>query len=229
VQQKSKRIAGVYAITPDGWSEDALLDVVQAALEEGVSCVQYRDKAPWELDADRKISTAISIALLCQKFDACFIVNDYSVLYLQVILQAHVDGCHVGQYDSSIAQLRSQLGYDILLGASCYNDINLAKQAAQQGADYVAFGAMFNSQTKPNALNAPLNLLTESQSLGIPVVAIGGIDVNTISTVAKYGATAAALMTSLFGDTPNAELTARSARALIDAFEQGCAEWKSNQ
>lgn len=226
-QKIANRMAGVYAITPDGWSKAALLEVVQAALEEGVRCVQYRDKAAWQTDADRKIATAIAIAALCQKFDACFIVNDDPALYLQVILHAPIDGCHVGRHDVGVGVLRAQLGAQVVLGASCYDNIELARQAAQQGASYLAFGAMFSSLTKPNAVKAPLELLSDAQSLGLPIVAIGGIDIHNIATIANYGASAAALVTSLFGHAPNVAFTARSARALVAAFAQGHAGWHS--
>ncbi|RUM78992.1 MAG: hypothetical protein DSZ14_04705 [Candidatus Thioglobus sp.] len=100
---------------------------------------------------------------------------------------------------------RQQLGNDAMIGVSCYNDIELAKTAQSQGADYVAFGALFSSQTKPNAPQCPLDVITQAkQVITIPIVCIGGIDFSNQHQAFDAGCDAVAMINALFqsADSP---------------------------
>ena len=160
---------GVYAITdPELLPETRLAQRVAAAIAGGARTVQYRDKTA---DASTRLRRARALAQLCRDVGAVFIVNDHPELALEV----GADGVHVGQHDEALAEARAVMGPRGLVGVSCYDRIDLAVRAAAGGADYVAFGSMFPSTTKPGAVAAPLSLVTRASGmLEIPVVAIGG-------------------------------------------------------
>jgi thiamine-phosphate pyrophosphorylase len=109
------------------------------------------------------------------------------------------DGVHLGEKDDNIAEVRHILGEDAIIGSSCYNQIERARQAQKEGASYVAFGAIFPTSTKPQAPRATLELLKEAKrEIQIPIVAIGGITVNNAHDVTKTGIDAIAVITSLY-------------------------------
>jgi thiamine-phosphate pyrophosphorylase len=113
------------------------------------------------------------------------------------ILEA--DGVHLGEKDDNIADVRRILGEDAIIGSSCYDQLNRAKQAQNEGASYVAFGTMFETLTKPHAPRATLELLREAKSqIQIPIVAIGGITMNNAHDVIETGIDAIAVINSLF-------------------------------
>ena len=99
------------------------------------------------------------------------------------------DGVHVGQSDASLAEARRIMGRDAMIGVTCHDDLELAWEAAEAGADYVAFGAFYPTSTKEAVHHPSLELLTGWQeSVEIPCVAIGGITVDTAAEVARAGA-----------------------------------------
>jgi thiamine-phosphate pyrophosphorylase len=106
---------------------------------------------------------------------------------------------HLGADDGDLAEARQRLGQGKLLGASCYNRIELAAAAAQAGVDYVAFGSVFTSGTKPGAVRAPLTLFAEARrSFALPLVAIGGITLDNAAQVYAAGADVVAVISALF-------------------------------
>ena len=110
----------------------------------------------------------------------------------------------------------------MLIGATCYNQLELARQAIANGADYVAFGSMFSSATKPSAVKAPLNLLSDAKTaLACPVVAIGGIRLDNIAQIASAGADAAAIISELFDADDIAEQAIRLRQAFFLAKQNG--------
>ena len=139
---------GLYAITPDEPDTERLLALVQAALNGGAAIVQYRNKA-----AATKLrhEQALALQRICRAAGVPLIVNDD----LEIALAIDADGLHLGGEDGDLAAARSRLGPDKLLGASCYNRLELAIEARDLGADHVAFGAMYISSTKPGAIRAP--------------------------------------------------------------------------
>ena len=185
-------IKGLYAITPDIANTELLLKTVEAALQGGASVLQYRNKA-----ANQQLQTqqARALLLLCRQYNTPLIINDSTKLCLAL----GADGVHLGTDDGILAEVRARIGFDKLLGASCYNRFDLALQAQAQGASYVAFGACFASITKPNAPVADLDLFAKAKAnLVIPAVAIGGINLQNAPQLIKAGASAVAVINAIF-------------------------------
>ena len=113
------------------------------------------------------------------------------------------DGVHLGRDDGDIVAARCALRGK-LIGVSCYDSVAAARAAVAAGADYVAFGSVFPSATKPGAVRAPLGLFEEARALGVPRVAIGGITPQNAASVLKAGADALAVISALF-DAPISE------------------------
>lgn len=210
-------IKGVYAITPERsavWTPDTILDCVAAALEGGVRLFQCRQKN-W--DQTELIEFVGQLNALCEKYDATLILNDVPSAEFSKFGVGAVVGVHLGKTDEPIAFARSQLGAGRVVGASCYNRFDLAEHAVRDGASYVAFGAMYPSNTKPNAVRAELDLFSRASGLGVPTVAIGGITIERVPELMKAGAHAVAVVNGLFGMEPNAEQVCRVAQQWVDA------------
>ncbi|MEK6595245.1 MAG: thiamine phosphate synthase, partial [Pseudomonadota bacterium] len=140
---RSQEISGLYAITPDLENTNDLLNKVQQALEGRVQLIQYRNKLANEILRRKQAKLLLQ---LCREYGIPLIINDH----LDLAIEIDADGLHVGQDDMSVTKARNQFGQDKIIGASCYNNLNLAVQAEKEGADYVAFGTFFSSLTKPN-------------------------------------------------------------------------------
>ncbi|MFC3627381.1 thiamine phosphate synthase [Vogesella amnigena] len=194
-------VNGLYAITPDTEDSERLIEQVSAALDGGARVLQYRNKGS---DPVRRLWQASILASLARSRDALFIVNDDIALARAV----QADGVHVGRDDAAIASARAALGPAAIVGASCYNSIELARAAVAAGASYVAFGAVFPSGTKPGAVAAPLQLFAQSADLGVPRVAIGGITAANAAQVVAAGADAIAVIGGLFDGDDVAERAA---------------------
>ena len=185
-------IKGLYAITPDSADLNTLIQKTQLAIEGGAFMVQYRSKIR---NRDVKMQQCAAILRLCREYDVPCIVNDD----VEICRVLKADGVHLGENDDNIAEVRHILGEDAIIGSSCYDQLNRAKQAQKEGASYVAFGAMFPTPTKPNAPRATLELLREAKSeIQIPIVAIGGITMNNAHDVIETGVDAIAVITSLY-------------------------------
>lgn len=203
-------IRGLYAITPDEPDTARLARLVKAALGGGASVVQYRNKTA---DADTRKEQARVVIELCRAAQVPVIVNDD----LDLALALDADGVHLGASDAALAEARARLAPGKLLGASCYDRLELAKEAAAQGADYVAFGSVFESTSKPQAVRAPLELFGQAQRvLGLPVVAIGGITHANAARVIRAGADAIAVINALF-DARDVALAAREFQSLFSS------------
>lgn len=185
-------ISGLYAVTPDEPNTAILCKKVEAALQGGASLVQYRNKAA---DSDLRLQQASALLVLCRAYNVPLLINDH----LDLCVQIGADGVHLGGMDGEISAARRLLGADKIIGASCYNRIELAEKAQAEGASYVAFGACFNTSTKPNAVNAPLSLFVQAkQKTNIPLVAIGGITLENAQQVARADVDAIAVVSALF-------------------------------
>jgi thiamine-phosphate pyrophosphorylase len=203
---------GLYALTdPELLPEAVLYERVAAAIEGGAGIVQYRDKPA---DPATRRRRAGLVADACRAAGVLFIVNDDPAL----ARATGADGVHVGGDDPGWHEARAIIGASRILGVSCYDRLERAEAAARAGADYVAFGSLFPSQTKPGAGRASLALVrTASERLTVPVVGIGGITRHNAAEVTAAGAWAVAVVHDLFGDTdPRA-----AARALAGACELG--------
>ena len=122
---------------------------------------------------------------------------------------------HLGEYDAAIDDARARLGAAAIIGVSCYDELARAQRAAAAGADYVAFGAFFDSPTKPNARRATPELLRQAGALGLPRVAIGGITPENAAIVVAAGADLIAVISGVF-DAPDPAAAARACRSLFD-------------
>ena len=190
------RLRGLYAVTPEALEGEELVRRVGHALEGGIAALQYRRK---ELAL---VEEARTLARMCRASNALFIVND------DVAFLAEADGVHLGRHDGDLAAARARLPGKSL-GASCYDSLEAARAAVAAGADYVAFGSVFASSTKPGAVRAPLTLFGEAKRLGVPLVAIGGITVENAPALLAAGADALAVVSDLF-DAPDVAARARA-------------------
>ena len=139
------------------------------------------------------------------------IINDD----LDLALAVGADGVHMGGDDGDLLAARNRMPEGMLLGASCYNDLACARAAAAAGADYVAFGAIFPSGTKPLARRASLDLIRQARAeLAVPIVAIGGITLHNAAEVIATGADSIAVIAALF-DAPD---IGKAARQFSDLF-----------
>ena len=183
---------GLYAITPSTLDHDILLKQVEQALKSGIALLQYRDKTSLP---SKKLVTAKVLQQLCQQYDTPLIINDD----FQLALNSQASGVHLGQGDGSVKQARKVLGKDAIIGVTCHHDLSLALTAQQEGADYVAFGRFFHSQTKPGKPLASTTLLTQAKALlNIPIVCIGGINQQNSPPLVSAGANYLAVVDSLF-------------------------------
>lgn len=185
-------LRGLYAITPDGADSERLLRLAERALEGGTRLLQYRNKSAAPA---QRLAEARALKALSERHGAKLIVNDDPALALEVT--AH--GLHLGRDDGELAAARA--AFPGLLGVSCYDSLDLAKRAAAAGADYVAFGSVFPSPTKPGAVRAPLSLFAAARPLGLPMVAIGGITLANAPQLVAAGADCLAVISSLFDAT----------------------------
>jgi thiamine-phosphate pyrophosphorylase len=200
---------GLYAITPDDGDTQRLLARVETVLQAGTAWLQYRNKAA---DAALREDQARRLLPLCRRFDVPLIVNDDWRLAATI----GADGAHLGEDDGELIAARAALGDGALLGASCYDDLALARQAAAAGASYVAFGAFFPSPTKPNARRAAPDLLRDAAPLGLPRVAIGGITPDNARPLVDAGADLLAVISGVF-DAADPAAAVRAYRACFDS------------
>ncbi len=199
---------GLYAITPDDGDTQRLLARVEAVLHAGVAWLQYRNKAA---DPALREDQARRLLPLCRRFGVPLVVNDDWRLAAEI----GADGAHVGEDDGELAAARACLGENALLGASCYDDVARARNAVAAGASYLAFGAFYPSPTKPNARRAMPDLLRDAASLGLPLVAIGGITPDNARPLVDAGADLLAVISGVF-DAPDPAAAVRAYRACFD-------------
>lgn len=208
---------GLYGITPE-WDDTArLLAAIRAAHQGGMSALQWRRKQGQAELAQNQLQAVVQ---LCAELGLPLIINDQ----LSLALQHPVAGLHLGKKDGSLNTARQQLAQEQWLGASCYNELARAQQAIEAGVDYVAFGALFPSTVKAQAVRAELQLLSKARSLceqqartrRTAVVAIGGITPDNARHAFSAGADAVAVITSLFAAD---DITAQAQR-FTQCFQQ---------
>ncbi len=194
---------GLYAITdPQLCPDGTLVNQVEQTLSGGCRVIQYRDKRP---DRGLRRSLAKQLLALCSRYQALLIINDDARLACDI--GAH--GVHLGQDDPDPAAARALLGDSAIIGVSCYNRLDLALEAAEQGVDYVAFGRFFPSRTKPGAVQAEPGLLQQARdTIDLPLVAIGGITPENGAPLIAAGADMLAVIHGVFGQ-PDAGAASR--------------------
>ncbi|THF63838.1 thiamine phosphate synthase [Pseudothauera nasutitermitis] len=185
---------GLYLVTPDEDDDERLAARVQAVLQGRPALLQYRNKT---LPAARRREQAARLLALTRAAGVPLVINDS----LELALAIGADGVHLGRDDGDVAEARARLGRAALIGVSCYDEWARAEAGARAGADYVAFGAMFASPTKPAAVRAPLALLERARrELGVAVAAIGGITLDNAPVLVEAGAGLLAVISDVFGD-----------------------------
>ncbi|HEV7616715.1 MAG TPA: thiamine phosphate synthase [Burkholderiaceae bacterium] len=183
---------GLYIVTPDWDDTQKLVEVTELALRGGAALVQYRHK---NAGPALRREQAERLLALCRRYQRPFIVNDH--VDLCVALDA--DGVHVGGTDDSIAQVRAALGPGKLVGASCYGSLQLARDAYQAGASYVAFGGFYPSRVKKYPVTTPVEIITQSKAeVPLPSVVIGGMTQQNSAALVAAGADMVAVISSVY-------------------------------
>lgn len=219
---KCGRVTGeqlrLYLVTDGRWAGpgnlwSSLEEQVEAALEGGITMVQFREKGS---DADRMLETAFKLKALAGKHRVPFVVNDH----LEVARRVSADGVHLGQGDGSVSKARQILGPDRIVGVSVHS-VKEAREAQAQGADYLGAGAVFGTGTKGDARVLSLETLQDiCGAVSIPVVAIGGINRKTLSQLSGTGIEGVAVVSAVLSQSGIRE-AARGLRLLSEAMVSG--------
>jgi thiamine-phosphate pyrophosphorylase len=186
-------LRGLYVIADSSLSDKntRLHDKVAHAIQGGANLVQIRDKR--ELPNIEEIE---AVADLCRQRQVPLLINDS----IELALEVGASGVHLGQSDASLAEARQRLGKKAIIGITCHDRLDLAREAQAAGADYVAFGRFFPSQTKPEAPPANIEILTRARAeLRLPIVAIGGITPDNGASLIRAGADMLAVIHGVFG------------------------------
>ena len=194
----SKALTKLYLISPANINVDEFTLSLEEVLSTGlVACFQLRLK-------NKKDAYIIAVSKIlkpiCSKYDVPFILNDRVDLAYKV----KADGVHLGEHDGSILDARKLLGPEAVIGASCYDSKHQAMKAAEEGADYVAFGAFFDTKTKDPKTKAKINIIKDWALISnIPCVAIGGIDAINCQELVDAGADFLAVVGSIWNSNNN--------------------------
>lgn len=208
---KGTELHGLYAITDSTLLADGrLLPYAEAALKGGARLLQYRDKSD---NAARRLREAEAMRDLCHRHGAQLIINN------DAELAARLDvGLHLGQEDGSLSAARALLGRRAIIGATCHARLDLAEQAIDEGASYVAFGRFFDSNTKPGAPAATPEMLEQArQRFSQPITVIGGVTLKNAPDLIARGASLVAVVHALFAADSASEVE-RRARAFSELF-----------
>ncbi len=184
---------GLYVITDCArLPTDPLLSITEQVLRAGITALQYRDKSA---DPVKRTREALALHTLCRDYDCLFIINDD----VQLARDTGSDGVHLGQGDCSCKAAREALGTGAIIGVSCYNSLARAQAAAQQGADYIAFGSFYPTSSKHNTARAETGIIEQAKAgLSLPVAVIGGITPANCTTLLKHGADLLAVISSVY-------------------------------
>ncbi len=180
---------GICFITDRKYSDLPLYDMIDVVLRAGVKCIQYREKY---LSRREIYANAVTLRELTRLFDATLIINDHA----DIALAVEADGVHLGQDDLPLKEARKIMGSRII-GISTHN-LDQAKEAELGGADYIGFGPVFHTTTKDAGTPKGIDIIRlVKEHVSIPVVAIGGISLDNVSSVIDAGADAIALATAI--------------------------------
>jgi len=194
---------GLYAITDTKrFNNKELIAACADVLRGGAVIVQYRDKST---DNNKRLQQATVLRELCHQHDAFLIIDND----IDLCKAADADGVHLGPQDIDVASARNLLGPGSIIGASCHQDINKAHKALQATANYVSFGAFYASSTRPDAALVEHNILDKIKHFPIPVVAIGGINLERAEKLIHSGVDHVAIISDLW-NAANREQHARN-------------------
>ena len=187
---------GLYLITNDDPLEVLLAKLEGAFANGGVAVLQYRRK---KVAKEDQIYEVEYMKALCAEYKVPFVINDD----LELAVKYGV-GVHLGQDDGSIVDAVARLPKKVLIGRSCNNSLELAEQAIADGANYVAFGAIYATDTEPEAGNIGLETLQLAKAkLNVPICAIGGLTVENSQLVIESGADLCAVVSDILGRPMN--------------------------
>lgn len=183
---------GLYLVTPDWDDTQKMLDATEAGLRGGAALVQYRHKtATPELRKEQ----ASRLQALCRRYGRPFIINDF----VELCMELDADGIHVGGTDMAIAQVRAAVGPSKIVGASCYGSMQLAREAHQAGASYVAFGGFYPSRVKKYEVSTPPEIVAQAKKeIPLPNVVIGGMTQQNAFPLVQQGADMVAVISSVY-------------------------------
>ena len=193
----------VYAVTDRAWvGKMSLYQQVEAALQNGATCIQLREK---ELDDADFLAEAQEMAALCRRYHVPFIINDK----VDIAIACHADGVHVGQEDMAASDVRKRVGDQMMIGVSAHT-VEEALEAVRDGADYLGLGAVFSTSTKTDAGAMSFDTLKAiCDAVEIPTVAIGGISPANIMQLAGSGVDGVAVVSAIFGAPDPGQATAQ--------------------
>lgn len=194
----SNILKGLYVITDEYLTPDeSVIAYVEDALIAGANIVQYRNKTKSDEEVE---DTCRALQAICSHYSVPFIIDDRPHLATKI----HADGIHIGKDDMPLDEARKIFPKGII-GVSCYGSIRKAKEAQEEGADYVAFGSFFASPTKPHSGIISMNVLHKAkEAVDIPICAIGGISESNIGQIASTDIDMISVVSSAFmGNTQN--------------------------
>ena len=182
----------LYAVTDRAWvGTKSLYEQVKEALENGVTCVQLREK---ELNESDFLKEAKQISTLCKEYKVPFIVNDN----VNIAIACKADGIHIGQEDMELTSVRKLVGEDMIIGVSAHT-VEEAIKAQEGGADYIGIGAVFATSTKTDVDVLSFDTLKSiCEAVDIPTVAIGGIKKDNICKLKGSGIDGVAVVSAIF-------------------------------
>ncbi|MEE3678566.1 thiamine phosphate synthase [Bacillus safensis] len=212
-QEQIKQQLSVYFIMGTANSMRQPLDVVNEAIQGGITMFQFREKGENALQAEEKKQLARQIQALCQEANVLFIVNDD----VQLAIDLDADGVHVGQEDANAQDVRQRIGNKIL-GVSTHN-LDEVKQAIKDGADYVGMGPVYPTETKKDTRSVQgVSLITEVRRHGlqIPIVGIGGITYDNAAPVIQAGADGVSIISAI-SQSADPKKAAEKLKSLVEA------------
>ena len=188
-----KKYMQLYAVTDRAWTGNkTLYEQIKEALENGVTCVQLREK---NLDEASFIEEAKKISVLCRQYNIPFIVNDN----VNVAIASNADGIHIGQEDMGLKDVRKIVGENMIIGISAHT-VEEAKFAQENGADYIGIGAVFETSTKNDVEVIPYEKVKSiCDAVDMPKGAIGGINAENILKLKGSGIDGVAVVSAIFG------------------------------
>lgn len=208
-KQAVKDMMLLYGVTDRTWSSNyPLIQRITEALDNGMTCVQLREK---HMSDEDFLSEAREVGALCKRYNVPFIINDN----VDVAIACGADGIHVGQSDEAATQVRARVGSSMIVGVSA-SSLEEAIKAEKDGADYVGVGAVFSTSTKADADYLSMDELRAiCETVNIPTVAIGGIHAGNIQLLQGTGIDGVAVVSAIFGADDSAAATAQL-RALAE-------------
>ena len=184
----------LYAITDNRLQPDIPIELkVESAIRGGATMIQYREKFE---TAKKQKQHAVCLHDICKSYNVPLIINDNVMLAKEI----DAEGVHIGQNDMNIVQARKLLGSDKIIGVTA-KTIQQAVSAYENGADYLGSGAVFGSTTKTDAVPMDIDTLRAiCESVPIPVVAIGGINISNVEELAGVPIAGVAVVGGIFGN-----------------------------